>query len=44
MALGSWGNALTVTAPGDIGKVTADLILAHLETKGIVYVAGEKDG
>lgn len=40
-ALGSWDNALTVTAPEDIGKITARLALLHPNVKGVVYTAGD---
>jgi hypothetical protein len=42
-ALGSWENRVTVTAPADIGRVTAEI--AHGESFGdpdnVVYVAGD---
>ena len=40
-AIGSWENALTVTAPADIGRLTAELALATPEKRGVVYVAGD---
>ena len=40
-AIGSWENALTVTAPSDIGKITAEIALAAPEEQGVVYVAGD---
>lgn len=40
-AIGSWGNHITVTSPEDIGKITAELVLACPEVKGIVYTAGD---
>lgn len=40
-AIGSWDNALTVTAPEDIGRITAELVLSHGNVQGIVYTAGD---
>ncbi|KAL4999950.1 hypothetical protein BDV10DRAFT_163638 [Aspergillus recurvatus] len=42
-ALGSWENRVTVTAPVDIGRVTAEVALAETfgDADGIVYVAGD---
>lgn len=40
-ALGSWENAITVTAPEDIGRVTAELALVFPDTKGVVFVSGD---
>lgn len=40
-ALGSWENEVTVTAPGDIGVVVAEIVWAALEVRGVVYTAGE---
>ncbi|KAL9613383.1 MAG: hypothetical protein Q9167_002086 [Letrouitia subvulpina] len=41
-ALGSWGNAVTVTQPEDIGTVVAELVTneALLPQGGVVYTAG----
>lgn len=40
-AIGSWENALTVTAPSDNGRLTAGIALAAPEEQGVVYVAGD---
>lgn len=40
-AIGSWENAITVTSPGDIGMVTAEITLAAPGEHGVVYVAGD---
>ena len=41
-ALGSWENAVTVTTPEDIGKLTTEILLAEPEfTDTVVYVAGD---
>lgn len=40
-ALGSWDNALTVTAVEDIGRVVAELALVRTEEQGVVFVAGD---
>lgn len=40
-ALGSWTNEVTVTTPGDIGKVVAEIVCAAPEVRGVVYAAGE---
>ncbi|KAL4816795.1 hypothetical protein BDW67DRAFT_161570 [Aspergillus spinulosporus] len=42
-ALGSWENRVTVTAPVDIGRVTADIALGGSfgDPDNIVYVAGD---
>ena len=40
-AIGSWDNSITVTSPEDIGKLTAEIALAHLELTDVVYVAGD---
>ncbi|KAK4504032.1 hypothetical protein PRZ48_004947 [Zasmidium cellare] len=39
--IGSWENAITVTAPVDIGKVAAEVALAHEDVEGVVYVSGD---
>ncbi|KAI9902427.1 hypothetical protein N3K66_001779 [Trichothecium roseum] len=42
--LGSWDNTITLTTPEDIGRVTADVILAPGtlgEDSGVVYTAGD---
>ncbi|UNI13907.1 hypothetical protein JDV02_000602 [Purpureocillium takamizusanense] len=42
-ALGHWGNEITVTAPGDIGRVTAEMVLDP-RGEGVnaaVYTAGD---
>lgn len=41
VGLGSWENALTVTAVEDIGRVVAELALVRVEEKGAVFVAGD---
>ncbi|KAM0723867.1 hypothetical protein Q7P37_000857 [Cladosporium fusiforme] len=46
LALGGWGNALTVTAVEDIGRVVAELVLGGKEEgseseSGVVFVAGD---
>ena len=41
-ALGSWGNKLTVTAPEDIGQLTATILLATPRIiNEVVFVAGD---
>ena len=40
-AIGSWQNSITVTAPQDIGKLTAEIALAAPEIQGVVYTAGD---
>jgi hypothetical protein len=43
-ALGGWDNAITLTTPEDIGRVTADLVLDPRELaegSQVVYTAGE---
>lgn len=40
-AIGSWENALTVTDPVDIGRVVAEIVLAHPSVKGVVHVSGD---
>ncbi|AXR06058.1 aromatic alcohol reductase [Salinimonas sediminis] len=41
-ALGSWGNKLTVTAPEDIGQLTATIMLATPRIiNEVVFVAGD---
>lgn len=41
-ALGSWDNAVTVTTPEDIGKLTTEILLTEPEfANTIVYVAGD---
>jgi NmrA-like family len=41
VALGSWENALTVTAVEDIGRIVAELVLVDVQERGVVYVAGD---
>ncbi|KAL6238332.1 hypothetical protein BDW75DRAFT_237430 [Aspergillus navahoensis] len=42
-ALGSWENRVTVTAPMDIGRVTAEVVLGESfgDADGVIYVAGD---
>ncbi|KAL8745766.1 MAG: hypothetical protein Q9184_007833 [Pyrenodesmia sp. 2 TL-2023] len=41
-ALGSWENRVTVTTPGDIGRVVARLVLEEGNGRdGVVYTAGD---
>ncbi|KAK5171142.1 uncharacterized protein LTR77_004286 [Saxophila tyrrhenica] len=40
-ALGSWDNKITVTAPGDIGRFTAEIALACPDVRGVVFTAGD---
>ncbi|KAL4744372.1 hypothetical protein BDW72DRAFT_188659 [Aspergillus terricola var. indicus] len=42
-ALGSWENRVTVTAPVDIGRVTAEVVLEESfgDPDNVVYVAGD---
>nr|POE79851.1 hypothetical protein CFP56_07917 [Quercus suber] len=40
-AIGSWENSFTVTSPGDIGRVVAEIALACPELEGVVYTAGD---
>ncbi|KAL8922007.1 MAG: hypothetical protein Q9208_005461 [Pyrenodesmia sp. 3 TL-2023] len=41
-ALGSWENRVTVTTPGDIGRVVARLVLEEGNRRdGVVYTAGD---
>ncbi|KAH7162119.1 hypothetical protein B0J13DRAFT_431183 [Dactylonectria estremocensis] len=41
-ALGSWDNRITLTTPGDIGRVTADLVLDPRDIKSqVAYTAGD---
>ncbi|KAL4769793.1 hypothetical protein BDW60DRAFT_209673 [Aspergillus nidulans var. acristatus] len=42
-ALGSWENRVTVTAPADIGRVTAEIALGESfgDPDNVVYVAGD---
>ncbi len=41
-ALGGWDNAVTVTAPSDIGRLTTDIVLARPEfADEVVHVAGD---
>jgi hypothetical protein len=40
-ALGSWENALTVTAVEDVGRVVAELALVEVGEEGVVFVAGD---
>ena len=41
-ARGSWENAITVTAPEDIGKLTAEIVFATPKiTNRLVYTAGD---
>lgn len=39
--IGSWENAITVTSPRDIGRVVAEIALAHEDTQGVVYTSGD---
>jgi hypothetical protein len=41
MAIGSWENAITVTSPRDIGRLTAEIALAAPEIKGVIFTAGD---
>jgi hypothetical protein len=40
-ALGGWDNKVTVTAPDDIGLLTAKIVFAEPPVKGVVYTAGD---
>lgn len=43
-ALGGWENTITLTTPGDIGRVTADIILdprGYADASQVVYTAGD---
>lgn len=41
-ALGSWTNAVTVTTPEDIGKLTTEIVFTEPElTDEVVYLAGD---
>jgi len=40
-AIGSWNNRITVTSPQDIGRLTAELVLACTDVRGIVYTSGD---
>jgi hypothetical protein len=41
-ALGSWGNAVTVTTPKDIGDLTAEIVFAEPRiVNSVVYTAGD---
>jgi len=40
-ALGGWGNRVTVTAVGDIGRVVAEILCEAPKVQGVVYTAGE---
>lgn len=40
-AIGSWENRITVTSPHDIGRLTAEIVLACPDIQGVVYVAGD---
>lgn len=40
-AIGSWDNAITVTSPTDIGRVTAEIVLICPEIKEVVFTAGD---
>ena len=40
-ALGSWDNTLTATTPKDIGRVVAEIALAHPDVEGVVFTAGD---
>ena len=37
----SWENAITVTSPGDIGRVVAEIALTCPETQGVMFTAGD---
>ncbi|TVY88075.1 Isoflavone reductase-like protein, partial [Lachnellula willkommii] len=40
--LGGWDNKVTVTTPGDIGKLTAEIVFAEPRIRNqVVYTAGE---
>ncbi|EME45949.1 hypothetical protein DOTSEDRAFT_51557 [Dothistroma septosporum NZE10] len=39
--IGSWENEITVTSPEDIGRLTAEIALAHPEAQGVLYTAGD---
>lgn len=40
--LGGWENKVTVTSPGDIGKLTAEILFAEPRIRNqVVYTAGE---
>jgi hypothetical protein len=41
MALGSWDNQVTATAPDDIGQVVAEIALNRPDEKGVVFAAGD---
>ena len=41
MALGSWDNRVTATAPEDIGKVVAEIALKCPDQSGVVFAAGD---
>ncbi|KAF2170132.1 hypothetical protein M409DRAFT_19737 [Zasmidium cellare ATCC 36951] len=41
MGIGGWGNEITVTAPVDIGRVTAEIALGHEGVEGVVFVSGD---
>ena len=41
MALGSWENHVTATAPEDIGKVVAEIALSKPDVKGVIFEAGD---
>lgn len=40
-AIGSWDDAITVTSPDDIGRITAEIALVCLDIQGVVYTAGD---
>ena len=40
-ALGSWDTAVTVTAPEDIGRLTASIILEPQMANQVVFIAGD---
>lgn len=39
--IGSWENEITVTSPEDIGRLTAEIALAHPDIEGVVYTSGD---
>lgn len=39
--IGAWENEITVTSPEDIGRLTAELALAHPDAEGVMYTSGD---
>lgn len=39
--IGSWENEITITSPEDIGRLTAEIALAHPDIEGLVYTSGD---